>query len=563
MRKEESFMLYAMAAVCALGAAALLMFEKSGRLRAPLYAAALAAAAAAFVLAAAGQSRGLLYFRPAYAPEEAVSSFFDAVCSGDGESARARLTDGAQLPTDAVPEDKAAAELFAARRDGFSWALDGESACDGLEACVPVRVTVQDLDAMREDLRTEVTTRLETLVDKRAYDEIYDEDGLYRPEVTDEVYREAVHTLLAGGKSYETSRTLTLRLRYEAPDWRIMPDGALLAALGADFASEANNAKSAVLDGLTYIRKIYRIGENDFAAPAPRSENFGTTRDPAVIRALIDAASPLLEGQDTVWSEDIELAPDSEISYYSDETILVIVWKELIDHKGCTFAEVRIADPSQLRRRLSGDSYDSHVREYCSRLAEEVNAVLATNGDFYAYRQLGVTVFRRELYRFDPEWLDTCFFTAKGEMLLVPRGSFTAREEAETFIRDNDVLFSAAFGPILIRDGELQDLGTGKYKIGQGDTDYSRSAIAMTDKLHYLLMTINFGSKAGVATIPEAAQILYDKGCVNAYALDGGQTAELWMNGKVLNNIDWNAERQVSDIFYFASALPEGKEAGA
>ena len=85
----------------------------------------------------------------------------------------------------------------------------------------------------------------------------------------------------------------------------------------------------------------------------------------------------------------------------------------------------------------------------------------------------------------------------------------------------------------------------------------------MTDRLHYLLMTINFGTGATVATIPEAAQILYDKGCVDAYALDGGQTAELWMNGKVLNNIDWDAERQVSDIFYFASALPEGKEAGA
>ena len=556
-------MLYGMAAVCALGAAALLMLEKSGRLRAPFYAAALAAAAAACVLAAVGQSRGLLFFRPSGAPEETVGAFFDAVRGGDEEAARACLADGSLMPALAAPEDETAAKLFAARRDGFSWALDGETGRDGLEARVPVRVTAPDLGAMREDLRGGVMTRLKALVDARAYDEVYDENGLYRPEVTDEAYRAAVDALLAGEEDYETSRTLTLRLHYEAGGWRIVPDGELFAALGTDFASEANNAKSAVLDGLTYIRKIYRIGENDIVAPAPRSENFGTTTDPAVIRALIDASAPLLEGQDTVWSEEIELAPDSEISYYSDETILVIVWKELIDHKGCTFAEVRIADPSQFRRRLSGDSYDSHVREYCSRLAEEANAVLATNGDFYAYRQLGVTVYQRELYRFIPDALDACFFTAKGEMLLVPRGSFAAREEAETFIRDNDVLFSAAFGPILIRDGELQDLGTGKYKIGQGDTDYSRSAIAMTDRLHYLLMTINFGSKAGVATIPEAAQILYDKGCVNAYALDGGQTAELWMNGKVLNNIDWNAERQVSGIFYFASALPAEKEAGA
>ena len=556
-------MLYGMAAVCALGAAALLLFEKSGRLRVPVFAAALAAAAAAFVLAAVGQSRGLVFFRPAYAPEETVGAFFEAFCGGDEERAGACLADGAQMPTSAVPEDEAAAELYAAFRESLAWTIDGDAERDGLEARVRVRVTALDLEAMQANLRAQVTARLETAVDARAYNEIYDENGLYRPEITEEIYREAVRAQLSERGAYETSRTLSLRLRYDAPDWRILPDGALFDALGADFASEANNAKSAVLDGLTYIRKIYRIGENDIVAPAPQSGNFGTTTDPAVIRALIDASSLLLEGQDTVWSEDIELAPDSEISYYSDETILVIVWKELIDHKGCTFAEVRIADPSQFRRRLSGDSYDSHVREYCSRLAEEANAVLATNGDFYAYRQLGVTVYQRELYRFIPDSLDACFFTAKGEMLLVPRGSFASREEAETYIRDNDVLFSASFGPILIRGGELQDLGTGRYKVGQGDVKYSRSAIAMTNRLHYLLMTINFGTAATVATIPQAAQILYDKGCVDAYALDGGQTAELWMNGTVLNNVDWDAERQVSDIFYFASALPEGKEAGA
>ena len=329
------------------------------------------------------------------------------------------------------------------------------------------------------------------------------------------------------------------------------------ADLGASFEDSANNAKSNVLDGLTYIRKIYRIGENDLIAPAPDPANFGSTTDPAVIRALIDGASVLLEGQDTVWSEDIELAPNSEISYYYDETILVIAWREIIDGKGCTFAEIRIADGSQLRRRLSGDVYDAPRREYGSKLASGANAVVSTNGDFYAYRQLGITVYQRKLYRFDPTLVDTCFFTASGDMLLVPKDSFTTREEVEQYVLDNDVLFSAAFGPIMIQDGELQDIG--RYKLGEVHDHYSRAAIGMTDKLHYLLMTINFTRGATVSTLPEAARILYDKGCVKAYALDGGQTSELWMNGRILNTIDWNAERQVSDIIYFASALPSGK----
>ena len=262
-------MLYVLAAVCGVSAAALLLVRKKIPLRAAGMAAALLVAAAAFLLAQTGLSRGLLFFRPACAPEEAVEGFFDAWESGEEENARAYLADGTLPLGQRAPEDDAAAELFAARQESFSWALAGEASTEGLEARVPVCLTTLDLGAMRAELRELVMARLEKLVDARDYDEIYDENGMYRPAVTDTVYREAVHTLLEERERFEKEETLTLRLRYEAPDWHILPDAALSAALGADFDSEANNAKSAVLDGLTYIRKIYRIGENDLVAPAP------------------------------------------------------------------------------------------------------------------------------------------------------------------------------------------------------------------------------------------------------------------------------------------------------
>ena len=549
-------MLTLLAVVCGALAAALLVFHTHFRLRALPMAAALLLTGAALLLCRAGMNRGLLVFRPSCTAEEAAGAFFRAVSEGDSDAALALVADGTLPLGQSEPEDEAASALWHAAQDSFDWSIAGEAQEDGLYARVPVQLKTLEPESMREALRENVMGRLETLVDQRAYSEVYDENGMYRSAVTDEAYLAAVQELLEQREAFETALTLELTLRYDAPDWHILPDAALSSALGGDFAGEAHNTKSAVLDGLTYIRKIYRIGENDPVAPAPDPSRFGTTTDPAVISALIEDSAVLLQGQDTVWNEDIELMPNSEISYYCDETILVIVWKENVSGKGCTFAEVRIADPSQLRRRLSGDSYDAHVREYGSKLAADANAVISTNGDFYAYRQIGITVYQRQLFRFEPEGLDTCFFTADGRMLLVPRGTLTSREEAESFIRDNDVLFSAAFGPILIKDGELQDLGTGKYKIGQGDEPYSRSAIGMTDELHYLLMTINYGAGVTVSKIPEAAQILYDKGCRDAYALDGGQTGELWMNGRILNNVDWNAERQVSDIFYFASALP-------
>ena len=144
-------------------------------------------------------------------------------------------------------------------------------------------------------------------------------------------------------------------------------------------------------------------------------------------------------------------------------------------------------------------------------------------------------------------------------MLLMPKGSFSSREEVERYIADNDVVFSAAFGPIVVQDGEL--LRVYGYRIGDTGLNYARSIFGMVDELHYLLMTVNHDFRVEeTPTINEAAAIIHGKGVVKAYALDGGQTSELWMNGKALNHIEYSAERQVSDIFYFASALPSGKE---
>ena len=46
-------------------------------------------------------------------------------------------------------------------------------------------------------------------------------------------------------------------------------------------------------------------------------------------------------------------------------------------------------------------------------------------------------------------------------------------------------------------------------------------------------------------------------GCRYAYTLDGGQTAVIVHNGEVINNVVYGYQRNVSDIIYFATAMPE------
>jgi len=326
--------------------------------------------------------------------------------------------------------------------------------------------------------------------------------------------------------------------------------------LVGDLGIYLNNTASDALGDLAYIKKIYTINESDTVAPRPDPGKFGSTTDPAVIQQVIDSASALLEGQELAWDPNVDFFPGSDIKYYYDDTILVIAWKELIEGKCCTCAEIKIAHGSQLRRKLADNTYGSSVQLKATEMANEVNSVIAINGDFYAFRDLGITAYQRQLYRCNPAQVDSCFFTASGDMLFSYAGELMDFASAQQFIDDNDVTFAVAFGPVLVDNGQLRQIDS--YPIGEIHRTYSRASIGLLDDLHYFLMTINYeGDCTVTSTINQSAQFMYDKGCQKAYALDGGQTSVMVMQGQTVNKVDWGSERIMSDIIYFATAIPE------
>ena len=316
-----------------------------------------------------------------------------------------------------------------------------------------------------------------------------------------------------------------------------------------------NNAYADALDGVAYIKKIYTIPESATSAPRPNPAAFGETMDPAVIQGVIADAAELLDGQETLWNPNINFYPNTTMQYYRDSSILVLCWKEVYDERCCTMAEIKVAHGSQFRRRLADDSYGSSVQLYASEMAKASNAVVASNADFYAFRTYGVTAYQRQLFRAEPGKLDTCFITASGDMLFARAGQLTDAAQIQQYMKDNDVVFSLSFGPVLVDNGELQYCES--YPIGEIDTMYSRAGIGMLGDLHYLLMTVNHTDMRPRANVNEFGRYMYEKGCIKAYNMDGGQTSEIVMNGTPVNYIDFGAERTVSDIIYFASALPE------
>ena len=327
--------------------------------------------------------------------------------------------------------------------------------------------------------------------------------------------------------------------------------------LAQDLDVYMNNAYADALGDMAYIKKIYTIPESASAAPRPNPASFGETSDPAVIQSVIDDASELLNGQKTLWQPELHFYPGTTMQYYRDDSILVLTWKEVYDERCCTMAEVMVAHGSQFRRRIAEDSYSSSVQLYASEMAKASNAVVASNADFYAFRTFGVTVYQRQLFRAEPGKLDTCFVTSTGDMLFAKAGELTSQEQISRYIKENDVLFSLSFGPVLVDNGQLQYCEA--YPIGEIDTQYSRAGLGMLGERHYLLMTVNHTDGRPRANVNQFGQYMYEKGCIKAYNLDGGQTSEIVMNGEPVNYIDFGAERTVSDIIYFASAIPESE----
>ena len=318
----------------------------------------------------------------------------------------------------------------------------------------------------------------------------------------------------------------------------------------------------------------YSIPEGTLVAPAPRPEGYGSVSNDnsaEILNVIERARESGLLGAD----ERMVFDPNAnfyrggnakDIRYYIDDTILVILWKEDIEGNSVTFTEVKVADGSQFRRKLADDSFGVQVQYFATELASSTNAVVAMNADYYLFRDFGIVAYNRELFRFNTgsfsgpyskyNCVDTLFVTSGGDFLYKRVGEQNTWDSILHFMWDYDVLFTVAFGPVLVENG--QPLVCDWYPVGEIDKGYSRAGIGQVDKLHYLYMSLNHSpEKEARWTVNTFAQHFAEQGVITAYCLDGGQTGEVVFKGEPYNYIDFNKERQVSDIIYFATALPE------
>ena len=305
------------------------------------------------------------------------------------------------------------------------------------------------------------------------------------------------------------------------------------------------------------VRKLYWIEENALVAPEPNQSLFGETNDPEEMAQILKDAKWLLDGQTTYFRPEMERYGDSTVKYYLDDSIFAVTWQEVHDGSVYTFSEVKVSHPSQFRRHLAGGEYGSDMQYLTTEMAASVNAVVASAGDFYRFRDFGAVVYQGEAKRVEGTYAETCYIDANGDLHFTYGGDVLRVSEVQAFVDERDIRFSLAFGPILVDNYEPVEHTW--YGVGEINEGYARAALLQMDTLHYIVVAANTtGIYQEIPTVKTFAKNIAATGCKHAYCLDGGQTATIVMNDQLINRPVYGEQRKISDIIYFATAVPDG-----
>ena len=162
---------------------------------------------------------------------EAVEAFFQAMESGDSETADAWLAYGAETGLLTVETDEMHAAALNALKVSWQHKLIGDCSVDKASAWQEVQLRGLDFSKMEKDLQTETRVQLLDLARSMEREQVYDEAGNYRPAVAGEAYDRAMIRLLEEPQGYYNTVNCRVELTLTRDGWRIVPTKNLISVL--------------------------------------------------------------------------------------------------------------------------------------------------------------------------------------------------------------------------------------------------------------------------------------------------------------------------------------------
>lgn len=240
------------------------------------------------------------------------------------------------------------------------------------------------------------------------------------------------------------------------------------------------------------------------------------------------------------------------IGTYSDSKSKITVTRYRAYDSNIYVADVEVTDGTSILSAFANNTYGRNITDTTSDMAEENNAVLAINGDYYGARQSGYVIRNGVVYRNQG---------SNGEDMVISKdGSLSFISESDT-TTDSLIQKQAwqvlSFGPVLVENGQVAV--SENDEVGMAMASNPRTAIGTVAKNHYLFVVSDGRtSESAGLSLYELANFMKSLGATNVYNLDGGGSSTMVFQGEVVNNPTTNgnkiSERAVSDILYIGKS---------
>ena len=187
--------------------------------------------AAALLLCVYASWRGSLYIKPSGNPQYTVTRFFDALLAEDYPTAYSCLSDYRSLGLEKEPASEEARLIYRALKDSYKVELVGKCREEQLTAVQTVNFRYLNVQRVESEISKRVNTVLAYLVAEKPRDQVYDENGQYLPELTDEVYLLALQQVLESPGFYYSTAEFDIQLEYINGEWLMQTNQDLFNAI--------------------------------------------------------------------------------------------------------------------------------------------------------------------------------------------------------------------------------------------------------------------------------------------------------------------------------------------
>ena len=271
--------------------------------------------------------------------------------------------------------------------------------------------------------------------------------------------------------------------------------------------------------------------------------------EPEVLRASgEEGAFPELNEQGFLdEGEYVYQNPEEGVWRYASQTLRIEIYRYQIAEpkdKRAIWYEAEVWATEDNAWRLFSNTEGKHMtsQTWPYIIARKNQTVLALNTDFAqmrynAKKTTGIVIRDGKVFSKKTLKQGVKQFPNLDVLALYPDGNmevYYSNEKTADEYLEMGVQSTLAFGPVLIRDGVLNEAALRKY----GTSSAQRTAIGMVEKGHYFAMMLEGRlTRSKGAGISFLAERMLERGCTLAFNLDGGQTACMVFMGHQLCKI--------------------------